>query len=78
MKKDVRKLVLNILSEQFDIDKERLSDDINIRSDLGADSLAIVDLMMTCEDEFEIKFSDTDIPQVLTIGALVDYIEQRI
>ncbi len=64
-----------ILSEQLDIEADEIALDSDIAEDLGADSLDVVDLIMTLEDEFEVEISDDVIESVKTIGDLVNFIE---
>lgn len=47
----------------------------NIAEDLGADSLDVVDLIMSIEDEFEIEVPDDQIENIKTVGDVVNYIE---
>ena len=51
-----------ILAEQFDVEEDKITADTDLQEDLGADSLDVVDLLMSIEDEFE-------------VGSLVSYIE---
>lgn len=64
-----------ILAEQFDIDEDTLTVDTNLQEDLGADSLDVVDLLMSIEDEFEVEIPDEEIENIRTLGELVSYIE---
>lgn len=64
-----------ILAEQFDIDESELTNDTDLQEDLGADSLDVVDLLMSIEDEFEIEIPDEEIENIRTVGELVSYIE---
>ena len=64
-----------ILSEQFDVEEDTITMESNIAEDLGADSLDVVDLLMSIEDEFEIEIPDSEIENVKTVGDLVKYIE---
>ena len=64
-----------ILAEQFDVEEDQITNDTDLQADLGADSLDVVDLVMTIEDEFEIEVPDDDIETVRTVGDLVAYIE---
>lgn len=45
--------------------------------DLGADSLAIVELIMTMEDEFDIEVSEEDAEGLRTVGDVIEYIEKQ-
>ena len=47
-------------------------------NDLGADSLDVVDLVMTLEDEFDIEIPDEDIEKIHTVGELAHYLEEHI
>lgn len=64
-----------ILAEQFDVEEDKIVEDTNLQDDLGADSLDVVDLLMSIEDEFEIEIPDDEIENIKTVGALVSYIE---
>ena len=64
-----------ILAEQFDIDEDSITMDTNIQDDLGADSLDVVDLLMSIEDEFEAEVPDEEIENIRTVGELVSFIE---
>ncbi len=66
-----------ILSEQFDVEEDTITSETNIADDLGADSLDVVDLLMSIEDEFEIEIPDEDVEALKTVGELVKYIEDH-
>lgn len=67
-----------ILSEQFDVEEDSITADTNVADDLGADSLDVVDLLMSIEDEFEIEIPDEEIDNIKTVGELVKYIENNV
>ena len=67
-----------ILSEQFDVEEDSITLDSTIAEDLGADSLDIVDLLMSIEDEFEIEIPDEEVENIKTVGELVKYIEDNV
>lgn len=69
--------VKKILSEQFDVDMSELTDTTNIEEDLGADSVEVIDLLMSLEDEFQIEIPDEAIDEIRTIGDLAAYIEEH-
>ncbi len=69
--------VKKILSEQFDVDMNELTDTTNIEEDLGADSVEVIDLLMSLEDEFQIEIPDEAIDEIRTIGDLAAYIEEH-
>ena len=67
--------IKSILAEQFDVEEDKITEDTDLQEDLGADSLDVVDLLMSIEDEFEIEVPDDEIENLKTVGALVAYIE---
>ncbi|MCH5303232.1 MAG: acyl carrier protein [Ruminococcus sp.] len=67
--------VKSILAEQFDVEEDKITEATDLQDDLGADSLDVVDLLMSIEDEFEIEVPDDEIENIKTVGALVNYIE---
>ena len=69
--------VKKILSEQFDVDVNDLKDNTNIEEDLGADSVEVIDLLMSLEDEFQVEIPDEAIDEIRTIGDLAAFIEEH-
>ena len=67
----------NILSDQLDVDPDTINDDTDLADDLGADSLDVVDLVMTLEEEFDIEIPDEDIETMTTVGEIVEYISSK-
>ena len=70
--------VREILCDQLDVDPEEVTLDTNIIDDLGADSLDLVDFVMSLEDEFDQEIPDEDIEGIKTIGDIVSYIENSL
>ena len=69
--------VREIICEQFDVDEESVTLDTDIREDLDADSLDMVDLVMSFEDEFKIEVTDSAIETVKTVDDIVKFIEEH-
>lgn len=67
--------IQNILAEQLEVPADSITAETNIVDDLGADSLDVVELIMSVEDEFGISVSDEDAAELTTVGKLVEYIE---
>ncbi len=70
----IEEKVFNIISEQFDVDKSKLSLETNLVEDLHADSLDLVELIMAFEDEFGLTIPDDVALSVKTLGDAVEYI----
>ena len=75
---DIFEQVKKILCDQLDLEEEQVNEDSEVIDDLGADSLDIVDLVMTLEEEFATEIPDEDIENLKTVGDIVKYIEDRV
>ncbi len=69
--------IRDILCDQLDLDEESVTMDSDILDDLEADSLDIVDLVMSLEDEFHLEVPDDQIENFRTVGDVVRYIEEN-
>ncbi|MBP0962726.1 MAG: acyl carrier protein [Oscillospiraceae bacterium] len=69
--------VREILMEQLDVEESVVTMEAAILEDLGADSLDIVDLVMTLEDEFDMEIPDEEIETIKTVGDIVHFIEEN-
>ncbi|HPE94475.1 MAG TPA: acyl carrier protein [Bacillota bacterium] len=67
--------VKEVLSKQLRIKIEDIGSDASIMEDLGADSLDVVEMLMTLEDTFGINVPDEDIVQLKTVRDIAEYIE---
>jgi acyl carrier protein len=67
--------IKTILAEGLDLDAESITLENNLKEDLGADSLDMVDLIMSIEDAFDIKIEEEDTAGIKTVGDIVSYIE---
>ena len=75
---DIFEQVKKILCDQLDLEEEQVNEDSEVIDDVGADSLDIVDLVMTLEEEFDTEIPDEDIENLKTVGDIVKYIEDRV
>lgn len=66
-----------ILVEQLDVDEDAVTLESSIIDDLGADSLDVVDMVMSLEEEFDIEIPDEDIEGMKTVGDIVKFIEAQ-
>ena len=69
--------IQSILAQQFEVSADSISADTNIVDDLGADSLDVVELIMSIEDEFGFSIPDEDAAELVTVGKLAEYIEAK-
>ena len=67
--------VRDIIVDQFDVDSEEVTAESSIIDDLGADSLDVVDLISSVEDEFDVEIPDDKVEGIKTVGDIVAYIE---
>ena len=74
---DIFEQVKKILCDQLDLDEEQVTEESEVIDGLGADSLDIVDLVMTLEEEFDTEIPDEDIENLRTVGDIVKYVEDR-
>lgn len=68
--------VKKIIAEQLCISTDDIKDDANVIEDLGADSLDVVELLMTFEDEFNVSIPDDKLEELKTIPQIVKIIEE--
>ena len=65
-----------ILASQLDVEESSITMESTLE-DLHADSLALVDVVLTLEDEFSVEFPEDQIENMKTVGDIVDYIEKN-
>ena len=68
--------VQKALAEQFEVSPDTITLDTNLVDDLGADSLDVVELIMSIEDEFGVSISDEEAANLVTVQRMVDYVEK--
>nr|AKE98880.1 acyl carrier protein [Bangia fuscopurpurea] len=70
--------VQKIVSEQLGVEKKEVTREANFSSDLGADSLDTVELIMAIEEEFEIEVPDNDAEKISTLSEVIDFIQLKL
>ena len=68
--------IRDLLAEQLDIPADSITPESDIIDDLEADSLTVLDMVMTLEDEFDIEIPDEDVEKLRTVGSVVSYVEE--
>jgi acyl carrier protein len=74
---DIAQKVKEIVSQQLDVDIAEVKPEALFIDDLGADSLAIVELVLAFEEQFEIDIPDEDTEKIRTVGDAIKYIEEH-
>lgn len=69
--------VKKIIADQLDIDPDSITQESTITEDLGADSLDVVDLVMSFEDEFDVEIPDDAVETIRTVSDIVKFIEEN-
>lgn len=69
--------IKKLLAKQLQLDPATIDDDASILDDLGADSLEVVEMLMTLEDEFGIAVPDEDVTSLKTVRSVAEYIESH-
>ncbi len=77
MKMSTFERVQKIICEQLEIDRHLVTEDASISGDLGADSLDLVDLAMSIEEEFNLEVPDEALDHVRTVGDIVKFIDDH-
>lgn len=70
--------VAGIIADQLDVEEEKVTMEASIADDLGADSLDVVDLIMSLEEEFNIEVPDEDVENIKLVSDIVKFIEEKI
>ena len=68
--------IRDMVSTQFNLDKEEIIMETDFRKDLGADSIDLVELIMSIEEEFDLEVEDEEIENINTVKDAVDYINE--
>ncbi len=72
---EIESKVKDIIVDKLGVDAAEVSAEKSFTSDLGADSLDTVELIMKLEEEFGIQIPDEDAEKITTVGEAVTYIE---
>ncbi len=77
MGKDIAVEVRRIIHEKLDADESAIKADSRFIDDLGADSLALVELVLALEETFKIDIPDDETEKIRTVQDAIAYIEQH-
>jgi len=74
---DIKSQIIDILSDQLGVEKDKIKLDSKIADDLGADSLDTVEMTQALEDKFNVKIHDEAIKNIKTVNDVVVYLTSK-
>ena len=77
IKTKIRGIVLNI-AEDMDIEEEKVTDDAHLVSDLGLDSMALLEILAGIEKEFGVKVPESEFPTLISVNACVATVKKYV
>ena len=77
-REEVFSKVAAIIAKHFEINAEDVKENTNIKDDLNADSISVMEFVLELEDEFGTEISDEDAEKIESVGAAVDYIASHL
>ena len=66
---------VELLVEELQINRDDITMEAELSNDLGINSIELADLVMLCEDKFNIEIEDGDLHKLVTVGDVVEYLE---
>ncbi len=78
MANDLSDRIQSIVTEQLGVESSEVTKDASILDDLGADSLDVVELVMTIEEAFDIEIPDDAVEEMRPIGDIQRFVESHV
>ncbi|MDK8282234.1 MAG: acyl carrier protein [Peptoniphilus lacrimalis] len=72
----MRDTILKLIADEFNMEVSDLREDMSFQDDLNADSIELVELIMSIEDELDVQVEDEKIEELKTIGDVLEYVEE--
>ena len=72
----MKEKIISIVADKMRIDPSKITEDINLVDDLGANSIDLVEIIMALEEEYGIQFDEDDTANLKSVNDLVAYIEK--
>ncbi len=69
--------IRDLIADNFDVDKDKITENTNFTADLDADSIDLVEFILQLEDEFGAEIPDDDAEEIKTVGDAVSYIKSH-
>lgn len=75
---EIETKVNELICQQLEVSEDQLKPEASFVDDLKADSLAVVELVLALEQEFDLEIPDEDTEQIKTVKNAVDYIKSHV
>ena len=69
--------IRDILVEELQIDANEITLEAELSADLGINSIELANLVLMCEEQFDLMIDDEDLTKFITVGDVVDYLEKH-
>lgn len=76
-REEILEQVADVIVEQLGAEREKITENATFIEDLAADSLDVVELIMSLEEKFEIEIPDSDAEKINTVKDVIDYIQSK-
>ena len=76
-KEEILDKLKELVVDQLGVEEDEVTMEATMQDELGGDSLDLVVLVMSVEEEFGVKVADEDLENIKTVGDIVNYIEER-
>lgn len=73
----MKEKIKQLIADQLCISPDDIADDADIVHDLGADSLDVVEMLMTLEDEFSVKLKDDQVDKIRSVNAICEMLKKQ-
>ncbi len=74
---EILEKITAMLVDQLGVDEEEIEETSEFAADLGADSLDLVELIMSMEEEFDLNIPDEDVENIVSVGDAVKYVAEN-
>lgn len=75
---EIEQRVIDVIVDKLNVEASEVTKDANFATDLGADSLDTVEIIMAFESEFDITIPDEEAQKIKTVGEAIEYIEKHV
>lgn len=75
---DIEQRIKQAVAEQLGLKAEEIKNEASFMDDLGADSLDLVELVTSFENDFDITIPDEDSNEITTVQSAIDYVSKKL